>query len=286
VTIFWAALSTGAIYAAVALGYNLVFVASNTFNFAQAQFVMIGTFTAYVGHYNFDIPLPVTLLIGAIAGFLLGVIEERLAIRPVAGSAHAELVTTVGASVVLEGIALKIWGSDPRHTTALVSLRPITVLGGRVVIDNLVITGICIGLVVAVTLWSKYTQLGITSLAASENKQAAQLRGINVRRLSTVTVGAAAGLGIVLGIVISSQTFAVTSLGDSLVLTAFVVLAIGGFGSYPGLLVGGLGLGLAQTYTGFYVGEKYVNIMTFLLLLLILFVRPVGLFGQRTERVI
>jgi branched-chain amino acid transport system permease protein len=286
-TIFWAGLSVGALYAAVAVGYNMVFVATSTFNFAQAQYVMLGTFIAFAGRENFDWPLPLILLVGAAGGLIVGALQERVTIKPVANKgAHGQLVTTVGASVVLQGIALEIWGTDPRRAGTLVSQDPITLLGGRITVDELYILIICIGLVVAVALWSRYTKLGIISLAASENPQAATIRGINVSRLSTVSVGAAAALGMVIGILVVSKTLASASLGDTLVLKAFVVMAIGGFGSYLGVLVGGLALGLIEAYSGFHFGEKWVNLIVYGILLTVLMVKPSGLFGRHTERVV
>jgi branched-chain amino acid transport system permease protein len=287
VTTIWAGLSVGAVYVLVAVGYNMVFIASSTFNFAQSQFVMLGTFIAVVAHAEYGWPLGITMIAGAVLGFVVGVVEERVAIRPIAGrGAHGELVTTVGAAVIIEGIALEIWGADPRRVEPFVSQRPVEIFGGRVSIDDLVIIGVAISVVVAIDLWSRMTRVGLMSSATSEDREAAMIRGINVKRLSTLTVGVAAALGVLLGPIIGTKTFAATSLGNSLVLKAFVVLAIGGFGSYPGVLVGGFVLGLVEAYTSFRLGGKYVNLVVFGLLLVVLFTKPSGLFGKRAERVV
>lgn len=277
-TTLWAGLTVGAVYALTALGYNIVFVTAGVFNFAQAQFVMIGTFVAYATTAQLHLPLWLGFLIGGAAGFLLGAIEERLTMRPIAGKgAHGELVTTVGVAIALDGIAEVIWGSQPLSITFFGSSRSITALGGRIVPDQIALICAAVVLTLGLVAWSRWTLTGNVCQAASENRTAAMLRGVNVRRFTLLSVAVAGGLAGLLGPLVGPQTYAVFDLGDSLVAFAFVALTIGGFGSYGGALIGGLGAGVVQAFSEYYLGANYSDLVLFGVLLVLLVVRPSGL---------
>lgn len=277
-TTLWSGLAVGAVYALTALGYNIVFVTAGVFNFAQAQFVMIGTFVAYATTAQLHIPIGLGFLIGAVAGFFLGAVEERLAMRPIAGKgAHGELVTTVGVAIALDGIAEVIWGSQPLNVAFFGPTRSITAFGGKVAPDQIAL--VCAAVLVTLVLlsWSRWTLTGNVCQAASENRTAAMLRGVNVRRFTLLSVATAGALAGLLGPLVGPQTYAVFDLGDSLVAFAFVALTIGGFGSYGGALIGGLGAGVIQAFSEYYLGTNYANLVLFGVLLLLLVVRPSGL---------
>ena len=129
-TLIWGGLALGAVYALVAIGYNIVFISSKTFNFAQAQLMMIGAFVAYSGLVTWDLPWPVVLLVAALVVGLAAAIEERIAIRPVKDM-HNDLVTTLGASIFLDGVAQLTWGSQPLTVPFFAGDEAITLLGGR-----------------------------------------------------------------------------------------------------------------------------------------------------------
>ena len=284
-TIF-AALSTGAIYVIVAVAYNLVFAATGVFNFAQAQFVMLGTFVAYVGLVTFELPWVLVIVIGALIGALVGFLEERLAIRPLQGLGfHGELVTTLGVAVLLSGVAIVIWGTDPRpvgfgaHTI-------LTLAGGRVFPAEIALIAIGIAVAVGAHLISSRTLFGITNLAASEDRVAARLRGVNVLRLSVIAFALAGAICVGVGPFVAAKTAATPNLGDILAIKGFVALAIGGFGSHKGALIGGLVAGLAEAFTARFLGSTYQNLAVFVLLLVVLLTRPNGLFGEREQRVV
>jgi branched-chain amino acid transport system permease protein len=287
VTTIFAGLAVGAIYAIVAIGYNIVFIASRVFNFAQAQFVMIGAFTAYAVSSASDVPLWIALIVCATAGAVIGSLEEVLAIRWLRGhGGHNELVTTLGVATLLSGIALAVWGSEPRQLDYVASDHALGVLGGRVLLTELLTIAAAVILGVGVGLLTKRTMIGLAILATSEDRPAAALRGINAGAIAVGAFAVAGALMALVGPLVAAKTYVVYNLGDLLAVKAFVALAVGGFGSYRGALVGGFGVGLVEVFAARYLGTEWENIVVFLLLLLILLLIPNGLFARRVGRTV
>jgi len=285
VTLIWSGLAIGAIYGLVALGYNIVFISSGAFNFAHAQLVMLGTFVAYWGLTVLRLPVVLVFVLAGAVVAGAAAVEERVAIRTVRG-VEAQLVTTVGVATLLNGLTQLIWGPQALEVPFFGSSRVLTVLGGRVFPDDLALIGVGIGLGAVLTVVSRRTFIGVALLAMSEDREAASLRGINVRALA---LGAFAFSGLVAGLigpVVGPKTFAVATLGTALALNGFVALAMGGFGSIGGGLIGGFAVGLISSLTARYLGDQYANTMVFAALLLILLLRPAGLFGKFGERVV
>lgn len=284
-TIIWSGLALGAVYALVAIGYNIVFLSQKTFNFAQAALMMLGAFLAYLGIAVMGLPW---YLVAIVAGIIVGgiaALEERIAIRPVKDP-HNLLVTTLGASLIMEGIAMVIWGGEPRRVPFFMGDEVLNFLGGRVYPVELALVVLVVLIVVALTQYAKRSMTGIALLGMSENSEAAQLRGVNVRRfamLAFIFTGVLAGF---LGVFVGPKTFAVATLGASLAIKGFVVLAIGGFGSLWGVLAGGLIVGLAEAMASRYIGADYANLTVFFILIVILMVKPTGLFRRRVERTV
>ncbi|GAA4085505.1 branched-chain amino acid ABC transporter permease [Nocardioides kongjuensis] len=284
-TLIWGGLSLGAIYAIVAIGYNIVFISSKTFNFAHAQLTMVGAFVAYTGLVTWDLPAVVVVAMAAAAVAVVAAIEERIAIRPV-GDMHNILVTTLGASILLDGIAQLTWGTQPLTVPFFGGDEAITLLGGRAYPVELFLIVLAVLLVVALGVYSRRSLTGLALLGMAEDREAALLRGVNVRRMAFMAFVAAGALAGFAGMFVGSKTFAVSTLGAALALKGFVVLAIGGFGSMPGTLVGGTLVGLAEAYASRYLGGEFANLTVFLILITILMVRPAGLFVRTKERVV
>ncbi|GAA5078391.1 branched-chain amino acid transport system permease protein [Thermocatellispora tengchongensis] len=285
-TTVWAGLATGAIYSLVAIGYNVVLLASGTFNFAHAQLLMAGTFLAYTGAVTLGLPVLPTLLLGAAGVAVVALLEERIAIRPLLGrsDAHGALITTVGAATILDGLAAVIWGREPLTVPSVLPDEPLTLLGGTVRPVDLALIALTLLTGVGLHLWSRHSLLGLASLASAEDREAAAARGINVRLLGTgafVLAGAIAG---VFGLLVGARTYAVFDLGHSLALFGFVAIAIGGSGSQLGGLIGGFATGLVYAFAARYIGAEFPQIVVFGVFLLILFLRPRGLFGAALER--
>lgn len=284
-TIFWSGLAIGAVYALVAIGYNIVYLSQKTFNFAQASLMMLGAFLAYLGIAVWHLPwwivaIAAGLIVGAIAA-----VEERVAIRPVKDS-HNLLVTTLGASFIMEGAAQIIWGGEPRKVPFFGGSGVLEFAGARVYPVELALIVLVVGLVVVLQQFSNRSLIGIALLGMSEDREAALLRGVNVRRfafLAFVFTGVLAGM---VGVFVGPKTFAVATLGASLAIKGFVVIAIGGFGSLGGVLVGGAIVGLTESFASRYLGADFANLSVFIILILILMFKPAGLFTRSRERVV
>ncbi|QNG20152.1 branched-chain amino acid ABC transporter permease [Rhodococcus triatomae] len=284
-TIVWTGLALGAVYALVAIGYNIVFVSSHTFNFAQAQLMMVGTFVAYTGLVTLRLPAVVVFVMAVLAVTALAAIEEIVAVRPVADH-QSQLVTTLGVATLLNGATQLIWGTEPLSVPFFGSQDPITVLGGRTYPVEIALLALAVGLVIALGYFTRNTMTGLALMGISEDREAAMLRGVNVRRLALGAFAASGALAGAAGLFVGPKTFAVATLGAALAIKGFVALAIGGFGSLPGALVGGLTVGLVESFTALEFGAQYSNIAVFVVLIVILMVKPAGLFGAVRERVV
>lgn len=286
-TTVWSGLTLGAIYAIVAIGYNLIFVASRVFNFAQAQFVMLGAFVALEAGTALKLPLILAIVLAAAVGGIIGGLEELLAVRRLAGhGVHNELVTTLGVGIILSGIALAIFGSNPQQLSYFSNEQPFTFIGGRVVLANLLVIAAAVVIAGAVVIVMRRSMVGLASLATSEDREASMLRGVNVKRLSLGAFIIAGALVAAAGPLVGATTYAVYDLGDALAIKSFVALAIGGFGSFPGALIGGFAVGLLEEFGARYLGTGLQNITVFVILLIVLLVLPRGIFGRSAERAV
>lgn len=287
-TTVFAGLFAGGLYATVAIGFNIVFIATGTFNFAQAQYAMLGLWSAWIGLEVFHWNLFAVIVAGFAAGAVIGLVNERLAIRLLpAGSVHGELVTTVGFSVLIVGLAIAAFGDNPHSVHSVVTGNdPITLLGGRVYPYELVMVGVAVLIVVGAEVLSRRTRIGLASLATAEDRVAAILKGINVRRLQIGAYMLAGGLLVAVGPFIAPVTYATTGIGDALNIKAFVAMSLGGFGSPKGALIGGMCAGLLEAFVGRYMNSNFNNLALLVLLLTVLMVRPYGLFGERVERAV
>jgi branched-chain amino acid transport system permease protein len=285
VTTIWAGLSVGGIYAIAALGYNLVFVAAGVFNFAQAQMVMVGTFMAYVGAVKIHMPLVLVPLFAAAVGFALGFVCERVAIAPVAGrGGHAVLVTTLGVAILLDGVMSQIFGANPLSVPFYGSNQITTFLGGRAAPSDFTLMVLPIVIATVIYLFNTRTLTGRAALASAEDRFAARLRGVNTARLAWLSAAAGGALAGLCGVVVAQTTYAVSDLGDLLAIKAFLVLALGGFGSEVGAVIGGFLVGLIEAESTRYLNASYSDLILFGFLLVVLLLRPSGVFVRHRVR--
>lgn len=282
-TLIWSGLALGAVYALVAIGYNIVFVSSKTFNFAQAQLMMVGAFVAYFGIVILQWPIILAALLAAVAVGLVAYLEYISAIRPVRDP-HNILVTTLGASIFLNGATQLIGGGEPLRVPFFAGDGAIDVLGGRVYPVEIALVIVVVLIVIGFGIYGRVSLTGLALRGMSEDSEAAQLRGVNIKHLAVMAFIFSGVLAGVLGVLVGPKTYAVATLGASLALKGFVVLAIGGFGSMPGTLVGGLLVGLAEALASRYLGGEFANLAVFFILIVVLLVRPAGLFVRSRER--
>lgn len=282
-----AGLATGSIYALVALGYNMTYLTAGVLNFAHANLMVAGMFVAYWAYSFGGLPLPVVLAGACALAALLGLLEERFAIRPLRRTTgSAELVTMIGVATVITGVIALVFGTDALRVPFFGSEQPLVVLGGRIQPVDLLVIGLAVGLAIVLQLVTRHTRLGLAALAQTDDREAAQLRGINVGALSTWGFALAAGIGGLLGPLIVSKTFAASSLALLLAVKGFVVLVLGGVGSHRGVLVAAFLIGLIEAFGARYIGPLYRDIVVFAVFAVVLLIFPQGLWGERKARAV
>jgi branched-chain amino acid transport system permease protein len=284
-TTILAGLSVGAVYALVALGYNIVYIGSGTLNFAHANLMMLGVFLAYWGLTGLGWPIIPILVVSLLIVALAAVTEERLAIRPVR-QIQGQLVTMVGAATLITGIIEIAWGQQTLPVPSFFDNTPTHVLGGAVVPGDLVLIGLAVVLTAGFAVVSRFSMTGLAALAVSEDRDAAQMRGISVRRMQFGVFAVSGAIAGLLGAFIGPLTFASYTLPGSLAVIGFVALALGGYGSITGATTAAFAIGLVQQYTNRYLGGSYENLVVFAILIAVLMVVPNGLFGVRRERMV
>jgi branched-chain amino acid transport system permease protein len=285
VTLVWSGLAIGAVYALVAIGYNIVYLSAKTFNFAHAQLLMLGVFVAYTCLMQWGVPWILVLVLAAAAVGIVAAIENLVAVRPLK-DVHNVLVTTLGASTFIDGMVQLVWGNQALTVPFPFGDQAIDLLGGRVYPIEPTLVAVVIAIVLLDAWISRRFLVGLALQAMSEDAEAAQLRGVNIRAMAFGAFVAAGALAGAAAVFVGPKTFALSTLGDSLALKGFVALAIGGFGSMPGALVGGAAVGLVEILSARYLGSEYSNLLIFFMLLAVFVVRPAGLFVRSVERTV
>jgi branched-chain amino acid transport system permease protein len=293
VTLFLIALTSGlgigSIYALVALGYSFIFRTTGTFNFAQGQLATIGSLLAYSVYMSRGWPVLVALAI-AIAGVgILGGVIERVAVLPLIRRNEESvswLISTLGVAVLLTGAAERIWGTQPLLVSNYVG--PANVFIGHIGIATPYIIAFAFALLitVGVEILQRVSIWGRIMKAMGENRVAVELAGVNVYRVGLVAFVVGSALAGLAGFIIAPVTYADSTSGFGLVMLAFVALALGGFANHWGALIGGLIVGVVESVSGAYVGLNNQDIVVLAVLLLVLLVRPQGLFGNRSARAV
>ena len=279
-------LTVGSIYALVALGFSIVFNASRVINFAQGEFVMIGGMSA-VSLLALGAPMPLALAGAVVVATVVGLVVEKLAIER---ARRADVVTliiiTIGASILLRGVAQVVWDKSVHRLPPLAGDTPVTLFGATILPQSLWVLAATVVIMAALTYFFRRTRLGKAMLATSHNRLAAQLVGIDVDRVLFASFGLAAGLGAIAGVLIAPIAFTAYDAGVMLGLKGFAAAILGGLGSFPGAIAGGLTLGLLESIGAGYVSSAYKDAIAFVIILGVLFVRLDGLLGAlRSERV-
>lgn len=273
-------ITVGAIYAIIALGFSLIFNAVEVVNFAQGEFVMLGAMLAVFALGHAGMPLFLAVLIAVVAVSLVGGILGKSAVHRLQKASPISLIiVTIGASIFLKGCAMHLWGKDALPLPAFSSGDAIEVGGAVIVPQSLWIFGITALMVLGVYLFYEHTSFGKAMRAVAVNKHGARLVGINVSSMVVWAFGISAGLGAVGGIIVAPVTLASYDMGTMLGLKGFCAAILGGLGSGGGAIVGGLILGVLESLGAGLISSAYKDAIAFVVLLLILFIRPSGLFG-------
>ena len=279
-------LTVGAIYALVALGFTLIYNASDVINFAQGEFVMLGGMVT-VFALAAGVPLPLAALLAVIAAVVVGLALYRFAIAPARGaSAVTLIIITIGASILLRGLASLVFDKNFHSLPPFAGAKPFMV-GGAAVLPQSVIVLIGAGVIVlALWLFMAYTLTGKAILATAANRLAARLVGINTGAMVGLSFAVSAAIGAVGGILAAPITLTSYDVGTLLALKGFAAAMLGGMGNPLGAVVGGLTIGLLEAFGAGYISSSYKDAIAFIVILGVLFVMPQGLFGRaRVERV-
>lgn len=280
-------LANGAILALAALGFVLIYKATEVINFAQGQFLVIGAFVVYNANVTWGLPWPVAMLIGIVAGIFLGIVVERLILRRLVGESNlAVIMVTIALDAALFGIVLMTWGAEPKPPPGFVPHSTVHLLGVDVSADRLWAVGVAIVVFVAVALFFQRSRHGVAMRAVADDQQAAMVQGISVNRVFAFAWALAGAAGAVGGVLLASVNGGTSLDLEFFAILVFPVVILGGLDSVLGTVVGGVIIGLLVEYTKSYMNVNASQMLPFVVLVAILMVKPYGLFGQvRIERV-
>jgi branched-chain amino acid transport system permease protein len=280
-------LSTGAIYALIGLGFAIIYNSTGIINFAQGEFVMLGAVLTLSFISALQLPLLLAVPLAIAATTVIGVIFERLTIRPLKNATPLSLVIiTIGVSILLRGIVMLLWGKDTRALPAFSGNDPLSIAGATILPQHLWIFALTGLVIIANKLYFYYSISGKAMRACSFNRRAASLVGIDVKRMVLFSFMISAALGSMAGIIVAPLTMTAYDVGIMLGLKGFCAAIIGGMSSGLGTVIGGLILGTLESLGAGLISSGYKDAIAFIILLLLLFIRPQGLFKKgETERV-
>jgi len=285
VQLVFSGLALGSMYALVALGYNITYATSRTVNFAQGQSVMVGAVVAYALYVGAGWPFVPSVLATLLALAALGVLVERVAVRPFLASASiAWLLATIALGVIAENVAMLTFGKDARAFPSSLAQRAVTVLGAGVYPHELLVPVVGVALMVLVELAFRRTLAGRALRAVAFDHDAARLMGIDVTRTISAAYALSSVLAGVAGILLAPLLNVSATMGTTLGLKGFAVAIIGGIESARGIVVAGVLYGIVEAIVAGYLGTGVREIVGFALVVLVLLARPWGLFGVAAPR--
>ncbi len=281
-------LSLGSIYAIIALGYTMVYGIAKMLNFAHGDFIMVGCYIIFSVSAALSGNSVVGIIVAIILCTLLGVTTEFVAYRPLRGAASplAVLITAIGVSYLLENIALLIYGADIKSFSSVISWEGVSFAGGQLKIQGVTIVTILVSVVIltVLQLFINKTKQGQAMLAASEDKGAAALMGINVNRTIALTFAIGSALAAVAGALLCSAYPSLSPYTGAMPgIKAFVAAVLGGIGSIPGAMIGGLALGIVEILSKTYISSQLSDAIVFGILVVVLLVKPTGILGKKVQ---
>ena len=277
-------ISIGSVYAIIALGYTMVYGIAKMLNFAHGDVIMVGAYISFCVTNYLGLPAAVSVL--AVCT-LLGVVIEGLAYRPLRGTPSlAVLITAIGVSYFLQNAAQLIWSSSPKNFTSIVTFPPLRLAGGQLVITGEVIYTIAASIIImlGLTWFTSRTRTGKAMRAVSEDQDAAQLMGIHVNRIISTTFAIGSALAAIAGVLLCSTVPTLQPTTGSMPgIRAFTAAVLGGIGSIPGAMLGGILLGIIETFSKAYLSPQFSDAIVFGVLIIILLVKPAGLLGKQVR---
>ncbi len=279
-------IAQGCIYGLIALGFVLIYKATETVSFAQGELMMLGAFLGLVLMTLLGWPFWLAVLASIAAMGLFGILAERLVIRPILGQpAFSIVMLTFGIGYVARGLITMVPGlGTETHALPVPYKDQVLNLGELVLnVEQLVVIGVTLVLCALLFALFRYSKIGIAMQASSQNQLAAYYMGIPVQRLNGLVWGLAAAVAAVAGLLLAPITFVHANMGF-IGLKAFPAAVVGGFGSLPGAIVGGLIIGIAEALSGFYLPDGFKDIAAYVVVLLMLMLKPNGLFGETMRK--
>ena len=275
-------LNLGSIYALMALGYTMVYGIAKMLNFAHGDIIMVGAYTLSLVMTNLGMPPIVAILASVVVCSVLGVTIEKIAYKPLRNASPLTvLITAIGVSYFLQSVALLLFGSNKRKVESAIAMKGMTLGPIELTGESVVTLGVTIIIMIGLTLFINKTKLGKAMLAVSEDKGAAQLMGIDVNRTISITFAIGSALAAVAGVLfVSSYGFVGPYTGALPGIKAFVAAVLGGIGSIPGAMLGGILLGIIESLSKAYISTNLSDAIVFGVLIVVLLVKPSGLLGK------
>ena len=280
-------ISIGAVYAIIALGYTMVYGIAKMLNFAHGDVIMVGAYISFCVTNYLGLPAIVSIIAAMVVCTVLGIVIEGLAYKPLRGTPSlAVLITAIGVSYFLQNAAQLIWGSAAKNYSSVVTMDPIKLFDGQLIITGevLLTVGVSILVMAGLTFFTGKTRTGKAMRAVSEDRDAAQLMGINVNQTISMTFAIGSALAAVAGVLMCSTipTLQPTT-GSMPGIRAFTAAVFGGIGSIPGAMLGGILLGIIETFAKAYISTQFSDAIVFSVLIIILLVKPAGLLGKQVQ---
>lgn len=277
-----AALTVGCIYALIGLSFSIVFAATGVLNFAQGEVAMLGALFGVTFFSVLDLPYPVALVLTVAAVTAVCIVLERLTLDRLLrkrASLHALILATLGLALLIASGAESLWGKDALPVRAPLGNPILVVAGVRVPLQSLLVIGVTAVSLLGVWFFYERTLLGKTFRAVAINREATRLVGINVERVVMMAFGLSGSLAALAGLIFSPLVSTSVYMGTPLGVKGFAAALLGGLGSSLGAVVGGLALGVLETFGAGYISAGYRDAISFLVMLAVLFIKPAGLFG-------
>lgn len=274
-------ITVGSVYAMVAVGFNIIYNVTEIINFAQGEFVMLGGLIMVFFHVVAGLPLIMAFPATVILVTLVGILLDRLAIRPIRRpSVLTLIIATIAASILIKGAAMFIWGKDPYDLPAFSGRNPITVFGAVIQPQYLWVIGFLIIIVIVLSIFFDRTIIGKAMSACADNPNAASLVGINVKQMILLSFALSAAIGAVAGITVTPISLMEYDRGAMLAVKGFGAAILGGLGSFPGAILGGLIMGTIESFGAGVISSGYKDAFALIVLLIVLFFRPSGILGS------